>query len=341
MLFLRNSLPALILPARRVGLAVGLLLAICLAALLEQQQPFAAIVVLLVVTASIGIFHGVLDVVLLLGSRTSATVTSTATAYRSDGLSTRSRFALYGTAVALMLIMFASEPGFALIALLLMSIWHFGEVFDVSGQRRTEPMWFVVGERLTLGAASVVLPRLLDAASLRETVSFIGANSHATVSAVWSIWSALLVMWLVIGCFWFVASAVRLHRMNATSADATALAKRLRWVAIHTAVLCMVFAILSPVMGFAAYFGLYHSPAHIRRVLRAYPTAFTHTVAWQLGAIYAFTIVIAAAVFFWIRLSSVTVMMTPALLQMFVIVIAAISLPHIVLISHRAHELQR
>ena len=157
------------------GLLV-LSLTLCIAALAEQQTPMAAIFTLLAITGGVGVFHGILDIVLLVSPRptqsTLARSVADSTRYVFSS-SVRSNVMRYGTTVAFALVAFASHPPLALVALLLMSIWHFGEVFTARQQRPATPLWFRVGERIALGAASVVLPLLfsqIGRASCRERV---------------------------------------------------------------------------------------------------------------------------------------------------------------------------
>ena len=341
MLSLRSSWPAAVLPANRMSVA-GLTLALPLifvAAIVERYHPFVALAVLLAFTGSIGVFHGVLDVVLLAAPRRRAS--GTAYSATEPGISTSMwlNLSAYGLAVAVLLIVLASQPAWALVALLLMSAWHFGEVFSESLHREHQAWWFRVGERITLGAASLALPRLIHSESLHEIVSLISGANAVSLTMVWQVWTLLAVVWLITGSLWFAASTARLLRSNFAVPGTNELAQSLRWAALHTLLLLMTYAVTSPVMGFALYFGLYHSPGHVLRMLRAHPTGFTTGIRWQLGAVYALTLVLAASTYQWVAASQYEFALSPALLQTYVILITAISLPHIFLVSQRAGDL--
>lgn len=336
---LRSSRHAAAFRAGRAGFAFLTLLSLIFAAFVERQSPVAALVVLLLCTGSIGIFHGVLDVVLLTLPRQftpQQALLATQPGFRN---AVWLRLSAYGLAVVALLVVLGSQPAWAMVALLVMSAWHFGEVFSDSLHRGHSVWWYRAGERLTLGAASVALPRLIQSESLYEIVSLICGPNPAAMSLVWQAWTLLAVVWLVVGTLWFLASTVRLLRSNFDDQETKSLAKSLRWAALHTVLLTLVYALVSPVMGFALYFGLYHSPAHILRVIRAYPTGFTVAIRWQLGAVYALTLVLAALTFQWVTASRFEFLMSSSLLQTYVIVITAISLPHIFLVSQRADEL--
>lgn len=339
MLSLRSSWCANALPAKSTSIVALTCLLLFIAALVERESPLAALVVLVAFTASIGIFHGALDVVLLTTPTPRAPGAARAGTQPGIRSSAWLNLSVYGLAVFVLLVLLASQPAWALVALLLMSAWHFGEVFSGSLHGQHSQWWFRIGERITLGGASVALPRLIQSQSLHETVSLICGPDASAVTLVWQVWTLMLVVWLVVGSLWFVASAARLVRANVAGSETTALATSLGWAGMHTLLLTMVYIALSPVMGFALYFGLYHSPAHVLRVMRAHQGEFTAHIRWKLGAVYLLTVILAVSTYHWVPASRIEFAMSPALLQTYVIVITALSLPHIFLITKRAHEL--
>ncbi len=338
-LSLRSNRHAAAIPASSTGVALLTLLPLIFSAFAERQSPFAALVILFVCTGSIGIFHGVLDLALLTLPRQVMSQQVLIPAQPGFRNGVWVRLAAYGLAVAALLVVLGSQPAWAMLALLLMSAWHFGEVFSESPHRGHALWWFRAGERLTLGAASIALPRLIQSESLHEIVALICGPNPSAIAMVWQAWTLLAIVWLVVAALWFTASATRLLRSNFEIQETKSLAMSLRWAAFHTLLLTLIYAIVSPVMGFALYFGLHHSPAHILRVMRAYPQGFTPAVRWQLGAIYALTLVLAALTYQWVTATHIEFLMPSSLLQTYVILIAAISLPHIVLVSIRAAEL--
>ena len=139
-------------------------------------------------------------------------------------------------------------------------------------------------------------------------------ESQAVLRGLAAAWLALLALWLL-------ALGARHWR-----------ALRYAWAELLGVVLLNL--LLSPLMAFAIYFGLYHSPVHIWRVWRVRPSS-GKAAGWALVATALITVlsgVLGAAL--W-HLTDVTIsasQLAPAL-NWLIIALAALTLPHLVLIG--------
>lgn len=263
---------------------------------IDQTVPQAGLWALLAVSLSSGLAHGALDAQLLW--------------QRAGGLKVAIVWALaYLLAVLGLGWLLVSVPSAALAALLLMSAWHFGEPYGrwnglhPGGQMLT---------RAVVGGAPVMLPVWLSPQGMTDLQLPMNAMT---------VWRWLAMAWLLLAALWLLAVGLRSGR-----------AARYVWAEFLGAALPNL--LLSPLMAFAVYFGIYHAPVHIWRVWRIRPRD-DKTLAWGLAAvtlISVFTVVLGAVL--W-RYTGLLVSVSPLapVLNWLIIGLAALTLPHLVLIS--------
>ena len=230
----------------------------------------------------------------------------------------------YLVAVLLLGAAFAPYAGMALVLLLLLSIWHFGEPF---GRGKSESAASNAINRFVLGGASVLLPALTSVRQL-ESMSYGWINLNDQWA--WLVWQALAWAWLALLVFW------AWHHARSQWHSA-------RWIAAEIAAIAVLNILLTPLMAFALYFGLYHAPAHIVRVARAsdirriYFSPLTLLTLLTVGA----TVALAALLLWWIEPQAINRWQnpTPLYLQWLVVGLLALTVPHLVLISYSSNWL--
>lgn len=278
--------------------AAGLLLWV------DKTTPDAGVWALLLLSVSIGFVHGALDAVLLpqrFASRAQA-----------GGM-----FLAYLALVLLLGWVLSGAVSLALWALLLMSAWHFGEPY---GRWDGLAAWQSGLTRAVVGGAPVMLPVWLApdqlAVILQNVVPAAGLQG----------WQALAWVWLGLAGMWVLdCGAWR--------------ARTLRYAWLELLGCIVAYALLSPLMAFAVYFGIYHAPVHVWRVWRAWTgvvqrrsgratavvaaVALTTALTWLLGAaLWWFTSAGVAVATDW-----------SAALRWLIVAFAALTAPHLVLIS--------
>lgn len=292
-----------------VQTAVILLSMLGLALWADLTLPESGVWALLLLGISVGFVHGALDVVLL--PRHSASNTQAACL-----------FLAYLLAVLLLGWLLSGAVSVALGVLLVMSVWHFGEPF---GRWNGLTPFQSILTRAAVGGAPVMLPVWLApahfAAALGAVVPEPGMRG----------WHALAWVWLVILVLWMLLCGVK--RMQT-----------LRYAWFELLGCAALFAVFSPLMAFALYFGAYHAPVHICRVWRAHlklapklligmtvaSITLTTFFAWLLGAGLEWLLMrgTAAADHNW-----------GYALRWFIVAFAALTAPHLVLISLSASYL--
>jgi beta-carotene 15,15'-dioxygenase len=284
---------------------------IAIMAWLESQWPAMALWSFVALALTIGFAHGAMDVWLLMDAQPRAALRS---------------FGAYGLCVALLAAALLPFPGVALVALLLLSVWHFGE------QALTLLIDAKIAHllRVVQGGASVMLPVLFSAAPLQATVQKIAPLSSAWV---WPVWVALASLWLAL----LIAAIAVVQPWRASAKD---LMKHtaMRTLMGELAILVLLNALLSPLLAFALFFGLYHSGMHLRRMFFIQ----RHREAWHwvmLGL--ALVITWAALAWLWWRMPapSLASFEEGAALRWLVVALAAVTLPHMVLVSRQRERL--
>ncbi len=311
-----------------VAVCIGMVLALLVLRALEAQWPPLALWAFVLLSLTLGFGHGALDAVLLLGQF----------APRRKALAVSAAYLLCVLQAGWLL---SWSVPVALLLLVLMSVWHFGELHRYA-------LW----ARLCVGGASVMWPMLVAPDEMARLLQ--GALGSGFALA-WRGWQVLAYGWLVLlaacalgGMVWCVA-----HREKFASARQVLESSRLGsalWAGLEiTAVLCAYF-VLSPLLAFTLYFGLYHCLAHVARVRRAVlaqraPFLARYTLAFVASALAT----AALLALLWWFLPAVpwggavgSVATDPGqLLQWLVVALAAVTLPHLLLVSYSARWLGR
>ena len=299
----------------RFRVPVGALLAVvstviwAVAIWVDRTVPVAGVWALLGLSLTAGLAHGVLDAQLLLqrfASRSRALVMA----------------GLYLLAVLAVGVTLGQDPVSALFALIAMSAWHFGE-----GYGRWTPSRRVLQTltRVVVGGAPVLLfPWTVPERSSSHLLPWMSVSALQT-------WRGLGLLWLALFLFWaafFGLPKLRAHRHA--------------WVELIG--IGLLNLSLSPLMAFALYFGAYHAPFHIWRVWRSgldrRSTSVTGPILWwATAAVVALTILLGAAL--WKSLQGLTVHPNAFAdsVRWLIVTLAALTLPHLVLISACARML--
>lgn len=287
------------------------------ALMLDRLLAQGGLIVLLVLVGSLGLVHGAMDALLLVRHLER----------------TRLRLA-WGAAYLAATIATAwllwPLPGIALMLLLGLSIWHFGEGFD---HFRRLPAVQQVVYRCVRGGAPVLMPALIARPALEPLVGAAAGGNAAATAMAWGGWSGLAVVWLCGVCVWLgwshlFAPADRASRQTAL---------------IEIGALAALYALVSPLMAFALYFGLYHAAGHIRRVLALAPAGARRT--WHrepyLLAAVALTCALGLLLAVAMRVHAIDVALPDLALRGIILALVAVSVPHVLLISLWAARLGR
>jgi beta-carotene 15,15'-dioxygenase len=277
------------------------LAALALLYLAEQRIPQLGVWLFIVLSLTLGMGHGALDTALLLGQFKPATK---ALVYA----------ALYLLLVILAAWLLSMSLAWALLILLAMSVWHFGEIYAP-----------YTALRLAVGGASVMAPMLLHSEAMAALLPVLVGNDAAWVGTAWR-----ALAWL-----WAAGALTALQWRKGDSRQPGSLEQR-AWMEI--VIVIVLFAVLTPLLAFALYFGLYHCTSHILRVQRAvarHQSAMRSRMAWVWGASSVLTAVL--LVLLWRYLPSsvaVTGGLSAQLLQWLVVALGAVTLPHLLLVGY-------
>ena len=276
---------------------------------LDRASAAAGPIVLLLLSGTIGVFHGALDGSILLRQFQPVT--------RALG---------WGLAYLLVVVLLGvgllPYPELTLLLLLALSVWHFGEIYE-----RPLPAlrWAALATRLVAGGAPVMVPALTSANQL-SSLSPAWASPHQPwLMQAWTVmawvWLALLAGYTL----WCVVAHVRVPR----------------WLLGELVLVVTLNLLLTPAMAFAIYFGLYHALGHVWRVLRAV-TSLDAATFRTVTAILVLTVALAAGLL-GLMLSSVQIKLAaapdsylPLLVHWLIVGLTALTVPHLVLISHCA-----
>lgn len=296
---------------RNLQLVVAGVLALVCLAYIDQRFTSMGWWLFVGLALSMGMFHGALDALLLLREFN--------TPQNGRVLLFKVTFLYLFAVVAIGTVLLQSLP-LALVALLAMSIWHFGEPYD----RWPSHAWTV---RLLVGGASVMLPVLLSPVFMHALMEqLFGVQAKL----VWLLWQSLAWIWLAFSMVQF------LQMWRSKTPDAVEALVEVLGVAVLN-------ALLSPLSAFALYFGVYHSGAHIGRVLRTQTATIRHALTQPLLMLT----VLLTAVLMWLlwryALPAVQAQNMPQtkVLHWLIVTLAAVTLPHLLLVNHCAHWLQK
>jgi Brp/Blh family beta-carotene 15,15'-monooxygenase len=296
-----------------------LLFLVLLMAALQQLFQFSLqlqIYFFVILTLSIGMFHGMLDIVLFTDTR-----------FKNP------RFLLaYGLAACALIYLLIKVEMLALPILLLLSVWHFGEP-----QRFDKPAESPVQkglQRYLLGANSLAAPFFLQGKSLYDIVHNI-TNTTDTMHIAWLFWSVVAMAWLPV-----LVALVGLFLVGSFDKQAS-----FKSAILETIVVWLAFALLPIWLAFALYFATYHAVRHIRDVLHAARSRMDigsqrhrYNVLW----IALLTIVLIVFVLWQISGQIPTKIMPTDInqwLRMLVILLAAVTLPHAILVHFWRRDL--
>ncbi len=292
---------------------------------LDRAAPAVGLISLLALTATLGMGHGALDALLLLRRFSTARERlAGAAAYL---------LAVLGSAALL-----APWPAVALIVLLLLSIWHFGEGFEPTDGASAASQLLL---RLVRGGAPVLLPALLAPAALEPIIHAATGANGTSGAVVFDLWRGLAFGWLALTATAGVAASCGRLRMTAASGTA--------W--IELAALSLLYALLSPLLAFALFFGFYHSTVHIMRVANRSASGLAPaSPGWRtaldllrepcLLATLALTLLLMLLLAGAMRAIVVDAGIAAFALRSVVLGLAAVSLPHVWLITHWAEAHQ-
>jgi beta-carotene 15,15'-dioxygenase len=326
--------PALLLAASGCALLAMLALRA-----LEAQWPPLALWAFVLLSLTLGFGHGALDAVLLLGQF----------APRSKALVVSAGYLLCVLAAGWAL---SWSVPWALLLLVLMSVWHFGELHSYS-------LW----ARVCVGGASVMWPMLVAREAMSELVL---GTLGSGFSAAWRTWHVLANGWLILllACAlgwavrWFLnrkrlADSAQGDSQTQAQAQSEGLTRTgnhyALWAGVEILALLCVYLLLSPLLAFALYFGVYHCLAHVARVRRAVLAHSALVLARYATAFLASVLATALLLsLLWWFLPSVPwqgasdALANPGqLLQWLVVSLAAVTLPHLILVSYSARWLGR
>jgi beta-carotene 15,15'-dioxygenase len=302
--------------AKRLAAAMGLLFAALGLLWLDRVVPSAAGALLLVLSATLGIGHGATDVLLMRA------------AWRAGRQALWANL-VYALTVALGVVVLLPYPAYALLLLLLLSVWHFGEGFE----RFTglSPMQSLL-TRLVFGGAPVLLPAMLAQEQLGVALRHIFVDG-ATVSLVLSFWVTLAAAWLVlVGVFAY--ALFTLERAPRT--------RMYPWL-YELGALVVLYAVFSPMMAAAVFFGVYHSGQHLRRVLASALAGAQSSRALLSNRVLQFTmalsLMLGVTIFMALVPQGAPLALSARALQTWVVFLTAVSVPHVFLISYATKHL--
>jgi beta-carotene 15,15'-dioxygenase len=307
-------------PTGATAFAALALLLVVVIALLDRTVPHAGLLTLVLLVGTVGTAHGVLDTLLIVRHlRTSRSRWLVAAAYL---------FAALVTAVVL-----HSAPAVALMVLLGLSLWHFGERFDRAalGQVDTSAAQQLF-TRLLRGGAPVLMPALLARAALAPQAHIAAGGDPAAAAMLWTVWTGLAYVWAALFGAWCLQSL--LAPQGSPPAR--------RQLLLEVLSIAALYVLLSPLMAFALYFGAYHATGHIRRVLSSASNGQTQRWRsdWRLWATLATTVFLGIALIAWMLPQASSFALPDVALRTVILALAAVSVPHVVLVGWWAHRLR-
>lgn len=272
--------------------------------LLDRALPQAGAWVLVGLTLTAGFVHGALDAALLQRRF-------------NDQLQLLAVLSSYLLTVVLLGWALSNMINAALWLLILMSVWHFGEPY---GRWSDLHPWASNLTRVVVGGAPIMIPVWL------APDTFAQAIAPVVDTLAVNVWQRMAEVWLVLAVAWVLACGLL-----------RAYAARHAWAELLGCI--AVYALFSPLMAFALYFGAYHSWVHIWRVWRGWSSsepglaprpavvmaglAATTVASWLLGA-----------ALWWLLSPNWSTPPEPgAALQWVIVALAAVTAPHLLLIS--------
>lgn len=257
------------------------------------------IIFFLAIALTIGLFHGMLDIILL----------------QNKPFQQRQFLLVYAALALGACLLLALFSGAALMILLLLSVWHFGEQ---QGEKSLKPKSKQsIIKRFILGANALAAAFLLGGSDIAVVLTTI-LNQPVWLQTTWQLWRALSMLWLLAFAAYLLLLIFR-QQLQTFYADL-----------FEIVVVWLAFLLLPPLVAFSLYFGAYHALRHIRDVLPNVQALKTHGAVLSLvvGASAGLLLLIATQYTNWQQTFSVG-----ALLQAIIILLVAVTLPHAILIS--------
>jgi beta-carotene 15,15'-dioxygenase len=296
------------------------LLGLILMWVLDRRLAQAGLLTLLFLVGTVGTAHGVLDTLLIVRQlHTSTSRWLVAGAYLLAALVTAS--------------LLHRAPAVALMVLLGLSLWHFGEHFDrtVPGQIKPAPAQQLF-TRLLRGGAPVLMPALVAQSALAPQAHVAAGGDAAAAAMLWTVWTGMAYLW---------AAALGVWCLQSLLAPQGTPASRRRLLA-EVMTIAALYALLSPLMAFAIYFGAYHAIGHIQRVLGTQPKAPSQH--WQsdlrVWGTLALTVLLGISLVAWMLPLVNGLALPDVALRTVILALAAVSVPHVVLIGWWARSLR-
>jgi beta-carotene 15,15'-dioxygenase len=323
--------------------AAAALLLLGVLVVLDRGLPHAGLLVLLILVGTVGTAHGVLDTLLIL-----------------QHLPTQpSRWlvaAVYLLAALLTVALLQGSPAVALMVLLGLSLWHFGEHFEGTtlGSKQPSPVQQRIARvmtglitRLVRGGAPVLMPALVAQTALAPQAQVAAGGDPAATAMLWMVWTGMAYAWAALLGVWCLLSLAAQTSPKSPGSLTRLLAPQgtapsRRRLLLEVLAIAVLYVLLSPLMAFALYFGAYHATGHIRRVLRNTPKGVTtHWRSdWRLWCTLALSLILGAALAAWMLPQASTFALPDVALRTVILALAAVSVPHVVLIGWWAQGLR-
>ena len=199
-------------------------------------------------------------------------------------------------------------PAPTLIMFLLISIFHFG-----SGDARSEQGWHRRFEIVAHGGLVVVGISQMHHGQVDVIFAYLVGDKTLLV------WQALDVMTVFAGAALVICVIQSLWN------------RALRWAGVELLALTALFAFAPPLVGFAIYFCCVHSARHITSILRSLRQDMPiRAIITSAGALTLASWAAGAAALWWF---GTTETLEPVLLRVVFIGLAALTVPHMILID--------
>ena len=289
-----------------------LLLLTCVLACHTLQKVFSfglqsQLLFFLVLTLSIGVFHGMLDIVLL----------------KNKPFSHKRFLLVYGTIAAVTCALFSLFFGLAIIFLLALSVWHFGEQQGEKSNIKQSVL-----RRFALGTSALAATFLLGGSDISVILTALLNDTVwlniSWLNLTWQSWRWLSYCWLFLFGFY---ALTKLYKRQFFDADIA-----------EIAVVWLAFLLLPPLLAFSLYFAMYHALRHIRDVLPNKTAIKTHQTALTLTALASAFML--GCVLWQFSRQNMPIFTSQAILQATIVLLVAITLPHAILISFWRNNIQ-
>jgi beta-carotene 15,15'-dioxygenase len=282
-----------------------------------QFSLHTQIIFFLGLTLTIGMFHGLLDVILLKHDFANKP-------YKNSTLTI-----IYGALTLATIGFFTLFHGIALITLLLLSVWHFGEAQRDDDLTEKNNLL----KRFMIGANPLAAAYLLGSDDLQKILHLL-IKSPFWLNATDFFWYALSIVWLVAVMLIFVAKSFQMPNSLRNNAD---------WLTFaEIVVVWLAFKFLPLLAAFSLYFAGYHALRHIRDVLKDDLTLKLHKKS--LIFVACLTLGLLALITFLLRSQMLDVLNFSVTdwLRATLILLLAVTLPHAILITiWRAKKLHK